>query len=217
MITINLYDYRQELKNVAIQKQVVAAAGVVAVFLFLIGASWVVEDVGRDNLKAEISEVEGKVKALEGKVKIVQTMKVKQKRIQQIVAGIKALRTGQRLTMTRLLDDVSQALPDGVWLERLMQAKWQDLEKQKVPVIFVKDPAEKEKPRDKKEEEVGNFIEIKGKTHSSAAIARFIEELEKIHYFKTVFLFKSELEEGESTPTHRFKVYCYLGEMKDAT
>lgn len=217
MIAINLYDYRQQLKNVAIQKQVVAASGMVIMSLVLILMSWFVEETNRDNLKVAVSEVEGKIKAIEGKVQAVQAMKKKQKRVGQIIDGIQTLKTGQFLAMTRLLEDVGQALPEGVWFERVMQANWQELEKKKVPVIFIKDPAEKlQEKKDEKKDELFNFVEIKGKANSDDAISRFIEGLEKIPYFKTVFLFKKELEEDNLTPVHVFTVYCYMGEIKIA-
>lgn len=217
MIAINLYDYRQQLKNVAIQKQVVAASGMVIMSLVLILMSWFVEETNRDNLKVAVSEVDGKIKAIEGKVQAVQAMKKKQKRVGQIIDGIQTLKTGQFLAMTRLLEDVGQALPEGVWFERVMQANWQELEKKKVPVIFIKDPAEKlQEKKDEKKDEQFNFVEIKGKANSDDAISRFIEGLEKIPYFKTVFLFKKELEEDKLTPVHVFTVYCYMGEIKIA-
>lgn len=217
MIAINLYDYRQQLKNIAIQKQVVAASGMVIMSLVLILMSWFVEETNRDNLKVAVSEVDGKIKAIEGKVQAVQAMKKKQKRVGQIIDGIQTLKTGQFLAMTRLLEDVGQALPEGVWFERVMQASWQELEKKKVPVIFIKDPAEKlQEKKDEKKDEHFNFVEIKGKANSDDAISRFIEGLEKIPYFKTVFLFKKELEEDKLTPVHVFTVYCYMGEIKIA-
>jgi hypothetical protein len=67
-----------------------------------------------------------------------------------------------------------------------------------------------------KKDELFNFVEIKGKANSDDAISRFIEGLEKIPYFKTVFLFKKELEEDKLTPVHVFTVYCYMGEIKIA-
>ncbi|OGW14303.1 MAG: hypothetical protein A3K09_07975 [Nitrospinae bacterium RIFCSPLOWO2_12_FULL_47_7] len=213
MITINLYDYRQQVRNTAIQKQVVAAAGVMLMSAALILANWFVEEINRDNLKIAIIEVEGKIKAIEGKVQAVLAMKKKQKRVLQIVDGIQTLKTGQYLSMTRLLEDLGNALPENIWLEGIVQANWQDLEKKKVPLIFIKNPAEK--PQDKKEE-FYNFVEIKGKAISDDAIPRFIEGLEKISYFKTVFLFKKEVEEDKFNPVHGFTVYCYIGEIKIA-
>lgn len=215
MITINLYDYRPVIKKIGIQKQVVAASGVVAAALLLIASSWMAEEIGRDDLRVRIAEVEGKIKALDGKVQAVVKMQNKQKRIDQIVSGVTALKTGQFLSMTQLLDDLGRSLPEGVWLEEVTQAKWQDLEKNKVPVIFIKDPAEKAKPA--KGDEPSNFIAIKGRTFSDVNLAQFIEKLEKVPYFKTVFLFKSVITEDKLDPSHRFTVYCYMGELKATT
>lgn len=213
MIAINLYDYRQQLKNIAIQKQVVAASGMVIMSLVLILMSWFVEEINRDELKIAVSEVEGKIMAIGGKVQAVQAMKKKQKRVGQIIDEIQMMKTGQYLSLTRLLEDVGQALPDGVWLEGIVQAKWQDLEKKKVPVIFITDPVER--PQDKKDGAY-NFVEIKGKANSDDGISRLIEGLEKVSYFKTVFLFKKELEEDRLNPVQSFTVYCYMGDIKIA-
>lgn len=215
MITINLFDYRDILKKVRIQMQVSAAVGVIGATLLLIVASWIIEEVSRDDLKIKVEAVEGKIKALDGKVQTVVKMQNKQKRIDQIVNGITTLKTGQMLSMTQLLEDLGKSLPEGIWLEEVQQSKWQDLEKNKVPVIFIKDPAEKPKPG--KGEELSNFITIKGRTYSDVNLARFIESLEKVPYFKTVFLFKSTLSEEKLDPTHRFTVYCYMGEIKATT
>lgn len=215
MITINLFDYRDVLKKVKIQVQVVAAAGVIGASLLLIAASWMVEAVSRDDMKVKVDEVEGKIKALDGKVQAVVKMQNKQKRIDQIVNGVTLLKSGQLLSMTQLLEDVGKSVPEGIWLEEVYQAKWEDLEKNKVPVIFIKDPAEKPKPR--KGDEPSNFIAIKGRTFTDVHLAHFIESLEKVPYFKTVFLFKSKMSEDKLDPSHRFTVYCYMGEIKATT
>lgn len=213
MIAINLYDYRQEIRNVVVQKQVVSALGVVMAIVFLIGINWFVEELQRDKLQNEITGVENKIKDLDGKVKAVQEMQTKMARIEKIINGIRSLKTEQPISMTRLLEDMSLSLPEGTWLEGIKQAKWDEIEKMRIPLILIKDPATKEKPKTKQELEdvTGNFFQIDGKTLSEVGVAQFIEKLEKIPYIKTVILHKFTLDENRLT--RRFSVYCYLGEI----
>ncbi len=212
MIAINLSDYRQEIRNVVIQKQVVSALGVLMGIVFLIGINWFVEELQRDKLQSEINRLESKVRELDGKVKAVQEMQTKKARVGKIIDGIRALKTEQPISMTRLLEDMSQSLPDGTWLEGIKQAKWDEIEKLRIPLIIIKDPAIKEKPKTKQELEDAtfSFIEIEGKTLSDVGVAQFIEKLEKIPYMKTVFLHKFALDDNRKT--RRFAIYCYLGE-----
>ena len=78
MITINLFDYRDLLKKVKIQMQVSTAVGVIGACLLLIAVNWIIEEVSRDDMKIKVEEVEGKIKALDGKVQTVVKMQNKQ-------------------------------------------------------------------------------------------------------------------------------------------
>lgn len=217
MITINLFDYRQELRKIAIQKQVMAAAFVVIAAFALSGVSWFVEQTKLDGLRTEIAEVEEKVNALDGKVKAIQKMQSQQTRLTQIITGILTLRT-DHIPPTQLLFDINQAVPDALWLETVQEVALGDLQRQKAPLIFVKDPEpekKKDEKKDKKPEREAVFIEIKGKFYSENSVAQFMQNLEKTPYFKKVFLFKTEKPEKEKTPERAFTIYCYMGDIKE--
>lgn len=217
MITINLYDYRQELKKIVVQKHVAAAAGVVLAALLMAAISWVVEQAKLGGLRTEIAEVEGKIKALDGKVKAVQKMQSQMSRLSQIINGVQTLRT-QQVPPAQTLFDIYKAVPDGLWFESVKAQEWLDLQRKNVPTIFVKDPPAKDakKKDDKKEERKEEFIEIKGWFFSEDSVAQFIESLERVPYFTRVFLFKMEKPEKATIPVRHFTLYCYTGEIKSA-
>ncbi len=217
MIAINLYDYRQELKKIVVQKHVAAAAGVVLAALLMAGLSWFVEQTRLGRLESEIAEVEGKIAALDGKVKAVQKMQSRKSRLLQIIDGAQALRTRQ-IPTAQVLFDIYKAVPDGLWFESIKAQEWLDLQRKNVPTIFVRDPPGKDakKKDDKTDERKEEFFEIKGWFYSEDSVARFIESLEKVPYFKRVFLFKMEKPEKSTIPVRHFTLYCYTGEIKSA-
>ncbi|MBI5427387.1 MAG: PilN domain-containing protein [Nitrospinae bacterium] len=217
MIAINLYDYRQELKRVVVQKHVTAAAGVVLAALLMAAISWSVEQAKLGGLQAEIAEVEDQIKALDGKVKAVRKMQSQMSRLSQIIDGVQTLRT-QQVPTAQTLFDIYKAVPDGLWFESIKAQEWLDLQRKNVPTIFVTDPVKGDKKKDdkKKEERKEEFIEIKGWFFSEDSVARFIESLERVPYFKRVFLFKMEKPEKATIPVRHFTLYCYTGEIKSA-
>ena len=214
MITINLFDYRQELKKISIQKRVMGGVGIIIVFMIGCGAVWGLEQIKIKKISGEIAEVQGAVDGLSRVVKKVKSMQGQIKRLDQIITGIRGLRSG-KVGPVEMLVDINRGIPTGLWLTSMMQTNWKDLESKKVPVIFIKNPdAKKKKKRRKKrknradpdEEKV--FLEIKGKAFSDKVVARYIEQLEAIPYFNVVFLHKSMKVRND--PFRNFTIYCYM-------
>ncbi len=217
MIKINLHDYRDELRKVDIQKRVVKATGVVLASVGLIALSYIVDQAQLDMLKGEVRGLESEVQALEPEVKHVRGMMARQARADTIIAGIQKLRTDQ-LEATRLLGDFSLRVPKDIWLTNVQQMTKEGLRKSKVPVIYFEDPGtsddnKKGRRRGKnKDVEIPtqDFIEIRGRSFKEKEIARYIEELEKIPYFKLVFLHKTKREMMGMYPVYEFSLYCYM-------
>ncbi len=216
MITINLFNYRQELVKIEIQKRVLAVLGILLVAVVLCGFNWFIENGRVNSLKSDIEDLDGQVKGLAPKVKAVKQMKTKNERLAQILKGINKLRSGQIMT-THMLDDINQQLPDGVWLKSVQQMGWPDLKKRKVPIIFIKNPAKvkKKRGRKKKKREVPDeFVEIKGQSFSDSQVAKFVSDLEKVPYFNTVFLHRLVESTSNGVTTRAFTLYCYMGKPK---
>lgn len=214
MIRINLYDYREEIKRIAVQKQVIKAASIVLGAFLLIVASGLIEIVQLDMVEAEVATLDKQIKALDSKVKEVRKMKSRRLRMNQIVAGIESLRNKQ-MQATRIFSDLNLNVPDSVWLTSITQRTKRDLEKKKVPTIFVQDSAKKGKKRKRKKQNLPyEFLEIRGQALEDHAVATYIEYLESIPYFKVVFLYQTKQVMIGLTPVREFTIYCYMPEKK---
>jgi len=217
MIKINLHDYRDELRKVDIQKRVVKSTGVVLTAIGLIVASYLIDQARLDMLKGEVRGLESEVAALQPEVNHVKGMMAKQTRAETIIAGIQQLRTDQ-LEATRLLGDFSLRVPKDIWLTNVQQMSKDDLRHAKVPVIYFENPETAEgkkaggrRGRNQAEQKADqDFVEIRGLSFKEKEIARYIEELEKIQYFKLVFLHQTKRDMMGMYPVYEFSLYCYM-------
>lgn len=219
MIKINLFDYREELNRALIQKRVLKSASIVFAVLFMILFSWLVEKSRISAVDMEVRGLEQQVNALQGTVNRVKAMLVKQKRVGHIITGIEKLRNDQ-FQATQVLFDVNRGVPEQIWLSNIIQKSTSELVKMKVPTILF-DDTDKKKPENNKRKKPPNkddpkeFIEISGHALEDQAVARFVERLEEIHYFKMVFLFKTERSLIGKTPVRKFTIYCYMPKKPD--
>ncbi|MFQ5450921.1 MAG: PilN domain-containing protein [Nitrospinaceae bacterium] len=208
MIKINLLDYRDELRRIKIQKQVLKAGAVVLASIGIILASWMIQQDKIGRIKLEIAGLDAQVRALQDTVKLVKSMQVKKKRITSIISGIEKLRVKQ-LPATQILSDLDGQLPKEIWLTNIQQSRRSELDKKKIPVIFFDDPDKKKKPK-KPGKEPHEFMVISGNALKDQAIVRFIERLEELPYFKMVFLYKTEQTYLGTTQVRKFTIYCYM-------
>jgi type IV pilus assembly PilN-like protein len=107
-------------------------------------------------------------------------------------------------------------------LTNIMQKSVTELKKMQVPTILFDDSdakASKNKKRKKpgKNSEPKEFLQISGHALEDQAVARFVERLEEISYFKMVFLFKTEQTLVGKTPVREFTIYCYMPAKPDKT
>lgn len=194
MIKINLLDYGEEVRKVKIQKQTIRAASIVFLWIVAMVFVWAMEQQRTLGLKNEVLELEKQAKALEPRVNAVKEMQKKVKRLTQIVTGIQGLRDGQSQP-SRLLDDLNQWLPEGMWLNHIMQIDKRELKRQGRRINF--------------EGGSDDVFEIKGMAFDNRSIAQYIEGLEKVPYFKSVILFSTEQKFIDATPVWRFFIFCH--------
>lgn len=215
MIKINLHDYREELKRLAIQKQVLISASIVMVFAFMILGSWLIDKSRISRVDMEVKDLQQQVSVLQGEVNLVRGMQAKQKRVETILTGIENLRANQ-MPATQILFDVNLSVPDEIWLTKITQMSKADLARERVPTIFIDNVAAKEAKNKRKKSSAKNpkkenkeFLQIEGHALEDDAVARFVERLEEIPYFKMVFLYKTEQTLIGKTKVRKFSIFCY--------
>lgn len=221
MIKINLFDYREELNRASIQKRVLKSSSIFLTVLVMILFSWLVEKSRISVVDMEVRDLEQQVNALQGTVSQIKSMQGKQRRVGAILKGIEGLRNDQ-LPATQILFDVNRGVPETIWLTNIMQKSVTELEKMQVPTILFDDSddkASKNKKRKKpgKNSEPKEFLQISGHALEDQAVARFVERLEEVSYFKMVFLFKTEQTLVGKTPVRKFTIYCYMPAKPDKT
>jgi Tfp pilus assembly protein PilN len=214
MIYINLHDYREELKKIEIQKRVVKATSVVCIIIILILVNWIVMQNKLEKVRGETQKLEMAVKNLEPRVKAIQKMKSSTLRRQKIVEDIDRLR-GTQFPVGKVINDLNIAVPEGVWLERVTQLTASKFKNKKIPVILFDNPAlsnkkKKRKKKRKKKNEISEYIEISGKALNEQLIAEYINNLQKISYYKLTFLHKSTQTIMGGYPIYSFTAYSYM-------
>ncbi len=216
MIKINLHDYREELQRIEIQKHVLKAGYIMMLALCLVCLHWMWQKNELTMTQMEVQALDQKVSALEGTVRMVKGMQAKQKRVDTILAGIDNLRTSQ-MQATEILSDLNQELPEEIWLTGIKQSNRAELARNKIPTIFFADASKdskKKKKKKSKKKKKGNepqeFIVITGQALEDQAVARFVDRLELIPYFKMVFLYKTEQKTIGKTKIREFEIYCYM-------
>lgn len=221
MIKINLFDYREQLNRESIQKRVLKSSTIIVTVLVMILFSWLFEKSRISTVDMEVRDLEQQVNALQSTVNLVKSMQNKQRRVGTILAGIENLRNDQ-LPATKILFDVNRGVPETIWLTDISQMSAADLQKMQVPTILL-DESDKQISKNKnikktaETSESKEFIQLTGHALEDQAVARFVERLEEIPYFKMVFLFKTEQVLVGKTPVRKFTIYCYMPKKLDKT
>ena len=223
MIKINLHDYREEIKRSTIQKHVLMSASLAASCVFLILLSFLFEKSQVSKVDMEVRGLKVQVNALQAEVNQVRTMQSKQRRVGTILTGIENLRANQ-MPATQTLYDVNLSVPNEIWLTKITQMSKQELTSGRVPTIFIDNPgaggAVKNNPRatpNTANATAKEFLKLEGHALEDDAVARFVERLEKISYFKMVFLYKTELTMIGKTKVRKFSIYCYMPANQNKT
>ena len=102
MITVNLLDYKEELRKVAMQKIIINAIGSVLFLIFLIVTYWCFQKIEINYRANELKQLEGQVRELTAQTTKIQSMKLQAKRTKKIIKKILfqviVLRTGNKIS-----------------------------------------------------------------------------------------------------------------------
>jgi len=220
MITINLYDYKRIVRDVGIQKQLaMVAAGSIIVLIICCGI-WMFQKMLIWNTERNLAEVETKVAAATPDYQAVQKLKKQQSQYTKIITGIDKLRSDQIRT-TEFLEDIGQAVPEGIWLTSIKQMGMTDIKNKKVPFLFIAydDSTKKTRRRKKKggkEKSGDKFIALRGVGMDDQPIVHFLDQLRAIPYVDAVVLNTSKREWIENEPVQKFEIYLHFLNTKPA-
>jgi Tfp pilus assembly protein PilN len=219
MITINLYDYKRIIRDVGIQKQLAMVAAVGMITILIGGGIWMFQKMWIWKIESDLAEVTTQVAAAAPDYNVVQKLKKQQGQYKKIITGIDKLRSNQART-TEFLEDMGRAVPEGVWLTSVKQMDMEEIERKKIPFLFISydDPKSKRrKKKGKQEEESGDkFIELKGVGIDDQPIVHLLEQLRALSYIDAVVLSKSERQWMENQPVQKFRVYLHFLNTKPA-
>ena len=206
MITINLYDYKRIVRDVGIQKRLgMVMAGSLIVLLLCCGI-WVFQTGLIWKTEREVQEVQKKVQEATPDYQAVKQLKKQQAQYIKIITGIDKLRSDQTRT-TEFLEDIGEAVPEGVWLTSIKQLGMADVKNRKIPFLFI---SYDKKARAPKEESGDKFVELRGIGMNDQTLVHLLEQLRAIPYIDAVVLNKSTRHWMSNQPVQKFEIYCHF-------
>ena len=217
MISINLLDYKQELKKIAMQKIIINAIGAVLFFIFIIFVYWCFQKTEIRYRANELNQLEDQVRGLTAQTTKIQSMKLQAKRTEKIIKKINELRANQ-FQVTQILEDLILTVPDEIWLTSVRQLGVKEIKGKKIPLIFIGDPKtmkSKKKPNKSKNKAQSKqeFLEVRGRLfgkHSDETIVRYIGRLRDSSSFAKVFLHQTSQQQTETKAVRDFTFYVYM-------
>ena len=217
MISVNLLDYKQELRKIAMQKIIINAIGSVLFLIFLIVTYWCFQKIEIKYRANELKQLEGRVQELTAQTTKIQSMKLQAKRTEKIIKKINELRANQ-FQVTQILEDLILPVPDEIWLTSVRQLGIKEIKGKKIPVIFIGDP-KKMKTKKKlnksknKAQSKQEFLEVRGRLfgkHSDETIVRYIGRLRDSPNFVKVFLHQTSQQQAGTEAVRDFTFYVYV-------
>ena len=218
MITINLFDHKRIVTEVRVQKNITASLAIMLVGAILVGAFWALQQVQVSQQKIDTDRMNKLAVGKEPHYNKVVAMKTEKAGVQAIINKIDTLRN-PRYETPQLMEDLSESIPEGVWLTSIQQKDLDQLRGAGVPVLFIQDDSEgaKKKKRGrkaKKEENKGEsqhlFIELRGMAKVDQAIVRYMEQLEKVSYLDHIFLQTTQQRWIGLEEVRTFTIYCHI-------
>ena len=217
MIDINLLDYKQELKKIAMQKIIINAIGSVLFLIFLIVTYWCFQKIEIKYRANELKLLEGQVRKLTTQTTKIQSMKLQAKRTAKIIKKINELRANQ-FQVTQILEDLILPVPDEIWLTSVRQLGIKEIKGKKIPLIFIGDPKQiktkkKSNKSKKKIQPEQEFLEVRGRLfgkHSDETIVRYIDRLRDSSSFDKVFLHQTSQQQNKTEAVRDFTFYVYM-------
>ena len=217
MISVNLLDYKQELKKIAMQKIIINAIGSVLFLIFLMTTYWCFQKIEIKYRANELKQLEGRVRELTAQTTKIQSMKLQVKRTEKIIKKINELRANQ-FQVTQILEDLILPVPDEIWLTSVRQLGIKEIEGKQIPVIFIGDP-KKMKTKKKlnksknKAQSKQEFLEVRGRLfgkHSDETIVRYIGRLRDLSSFAKVFLHQTSQQQAGTEAVRDFTFYVFM-------
>jgi len=217
MITVNLLDYKEELRKVAMQKMIINAIGSVLFLIFLIVTYWCFQKIEIKYRANELKLLEGQVRKLTTQTTKIQSMKLQAKRTAKIIKKINELRANQ-FQVTQILEDLILPVPDEIWLTSVRQLGIKEIKGKKIPLIFIGDPKQiktkkKSNKSKKKIQPKQEFLEVRGRLfgkHSDETIVRYIDRLRDSSSFDKVFLHQTSQQQNKTEAVRDFTFYVYM-------
>ena len=217
MIDINLLDYKQELKKIAMQKIIINAIGSVLFLIFLIVTYWCFQKIEIKYRANELKQLEGQVRKLTTQTTKIQSMKLQAKRTAKIIKKINELRANQ-FQVTQILEDLILPVPDEIWLTSVRQLGIKEIKGKKIPLIFIGDSKQiKTKKKSNKSktkiQPKQEFLEVRGRLfgkHSDETIVRYIDRLRDSSSFDKVFLHQTSQQQNKTEAVRDFTFYVYM-------
>jgi len=217
MISVNLLDYKQELKKIAMQKILINAIGSVLFLIFLMATYWCFQKIEIKYRTNELKQLEGQVRGLTAQTTKIQSMKLQAKRTKKIIKKINELRANQ-FQVTQILEDLILPVPDEIWLTSVRQLGIKEIKGKKIPVIFIGDPkkmkTKKKSSKSKnKAQSKQEFLEIRGRLfgkHSDETIVRYLSRLRDSSSFVKVFLHQTSQQQAGTEAVRDFTFYVYV-------
>jgi Tfp pilus assembly protein PilN len=217
MISINLLDYEQALKKVAMQKIIINTIGAVLFFIFLMVGYWCFQKIEIRYRANELKQLEGQVRGLTTETTKIQSMKLQAKRTKKIIKKINELRANQ-FQVTQILEDLILPVPDEIWLTSVRQLGVKEVKGKKIPLILIGDPKKmrSEKKSNKSNNKVRSkqeFLEVRGRLfgkHSDETIVRYIDRLRDSSSFAKVFLHQTSQQQTGTKAVRDFTFYVYM-------
>lgn len=211
MITINLFDHKRIVTEVRVQQRITAAVALALAGLVLVGSYWGLQRVQVAQQKVETEKMQKLVASKEPKYNKVVAMKAEKKSVQGIIEKIDTLRNPEYET-PQLMEDLSERIPEGVWLTSVRQVDLSELRRMKVPILFIAGSKDKKKtPKPKGKEAAKHlFIELRGMAQVDQAIVRYMEQLEEVTYLDNVFLLSTRQKWIGLVEVREFKIYCHV-------
>ena len=217
MIDLNLLDYKQELKKIAMQKIIINAIGSVLFLIFLIVTYWCFQKIEIKYLANELKQLEDQVRKLTTQTTKIQSMKLQAKRTAKIIKKINELRANQ-FQVTQILEDLILPVPDEIWLTSVRQLGIKEIKGKKIPLIFIGDPKQiktkkKSNKSKKKIQPKQEFLEVRGRLfgkHSDETIVRYIDRLRDSSSFDKVFLHQTSQQQNKTEAVRDFTFYVYM-------
>ena len=212
MITINLFDYKRIIRDVGIQKQLAMVTATSMIVLLMCCGVWVFQKMLIWKTETDLAEVQQKVTQATPDYNAVKQLQKQQGQYKKIITGIDALRSDQNRT-TEFLEDMGQAVPEGVWLTSIRQMNMKEIKGRKVPFLFI---TYEKNGRNTDDASTDQFVELKGVGMGDQTIVHFLEQLRAIPYIDAVVLNMSKRTWMDNRPVQKFEIYCHFLNTKPA-